>query len=73
MGLTNGFSRSWVFWVKRSRFLGSLESESVFGFVGVGVEVGFWVHDFSSFSLSACLSSFFLSLSLSFARDSEMV
>ena len=29
MGLTNGFSRSWVFWVKRSRFLGSLELESV--------------------------------------------
>ena len=74
MGLMNGFSRSWVFWVKRSRFLGSSESESVFGFVGVGV--GFWVHDFSSFSsfsLSACLSSFFLSLSLSFARDSKMV
>ena len=34
MGLTNGFSRSWVFWVKRSRFLGSSESksESVSGF-----------------------------------------
>ena len=29
MGLTNGFSRSWVFWVKRSWFLGSSESESV--------------------------------------------
>ena len=64
------------FWVHRSRgrFLGSSESESVSGFVRVGV--GFWVHDFSSFSsfsLSKGLSSFFLSLSLSFARDSEMV
>ena len=41
---SNGFSRSWVFWVKHSQFLGSSESESVSRFT------------FSLLSLSLSLS-----------------
>ena len=54
--------------------MGSSELELVSGFVRVRVGVSFWVRDFSSFSslssfsLSARLSSFFLSLSLSLLR-----
>ena len=45
---SNGFSWSWVFWVKRSWFLGLSESKSVSGFT----------FSLLSLSLSLCASEF---------------